>query len=213
MTRRPGRGAARGHVTHAVGSDDRHDTAPRPRYGPPVRRILVLVALILAFVQSTAFADPGDPGPGPFRRTTPRASLERDAGGLVVGIPNGRAWGIESGLHPLYGAGPLTIRLAVDDPDVAEAFVRVAYYARLDARTRQLETHDSPFVRVGEDRLVTVELAPPARAVAYRVRVLGRLVPGAARSRGDAIRVRPGEPAAERGRGRPSLTRLEADLP
>jgi hypothetical protein len=107
----------------------------------------------------------------------------------------------------------VTIRLAVDDPDVAEAFVRVAYYARLDARTRQLETHDSPFVRVGEDRLVTVELEPPPRAVAYRVRVLGRLVAGAARSRGDSIRVRAGEPAVERGRGRPSLTRLEADLP
>lgn len=184
-----------------------------------MRRILVLAALSLALVQSTASADPGDPadpsdaGPGPFRRTTPRASFERDAGGLVVGIPNGRAWGIQSELHPIDGAGPVTIRLAVDDPDVAEAFVRVAYYARLDARTRQLETRDSPFVRVGEDRLVTVELAPPARAVAYRVRVLGRLVPRAARSRDDAIRVRPGEPAAERGRGRPSLTRLEADLP
>jgi len=184
-----------------------------------VRRILVFVALALA-LHSTAFADPGDPrgpgdpyGPGPFRRTTPRASLERDAGGLIVGIPNGRAWGIESELRPIVGADRVTIRLAVDDPDVAEAFVRVAYYARLDARTRQLETRDSPFVRVGEDRLVTVELEPPPRAVAYRVRILGRLVAGAARSRSDSIRVSRGEPAAERGRGRPSLTRLEADLP
>jgi len=180
----------------------------------------MLVVFALGLLHSTAFADPGDPGdpgtangPGPFRRTTPRASFERDAGGLVIGIPNGRAWGIESELHPIDGAGRVTIRLAVEDPDVAEAFVRVAYYARLDARTRQLETRDSPFVRVGEDRSVTVELEPPARAVAYRVRVLGRLVAGAGRSRDDAIRVRPGEPAAERGRGRPSLTRLEADLP
>src|SRR5207237_10449319 len=111
-------------------------------------------------------------------------------GGRGIGSPNGRAWGVQSELDPIDGTGRVTIRLAVEDPDVAEAFVRVAYYARLDARTRQLETRDSPFVRVGEDRLVTVELEPPARAVAYRVRRLGRLLPGAVRSRGDAIRVR-----------------------
>jgi hypothetical protein len=178
------------------------------------RAVLFLALLGLALLESAAFADPGGPDlPGPFRRTTPRGSLGRDAGGLIVGIPGGRAWGIESGLLPLGDGGPVTLVLAVDDPDVAEAFVRVAYYARANARSRQLATRDSLFVRVGEDRRIAVELAPPAGAVAYRVRVLGRLVPGAVASRVDAIRVRPDPLPAERGRPRPSLTRLEADLP
>jgi hypothetical protein len=68
-------------------------------------------------------------------------------------------------------------------------------------------------VRVGEDRRITVELDPPAGAVAYRVRVLGRLVAGAPRSRADAIHVGWGSRPGERGRPRPSLTRLEIDLP
>ena len=151
--------------------------------------------------------------PGPFRRTTPRAFLGHEVGGLIVGIPTGRAWGIESGLRPLDGAGRVALAVAVDDPDVAEAFVRVAYYARGDARSRQLATRDSPFVHVGEDRRIVVELDPPPGAVAYRVRVLGRLVAGGMLSRADAIRVRSDVGAADRGRPRPALTRLETDLP
>ncbi len=166
--------------------------------------IVVIAALLLS--ASIAVADTG-----PFRRTTPRASFDRDAGGLIVGIPSGRAWGIESGLAPLDGATEPRLVLAVDDPDVAEAFVRIAYYARGDARSRQLATWDSPFVRVGEDRRIVIDLVPPPGAVAYRLRVLGRLIAGAARSGSDAIHVRSDGPAAERGRPRPSLTRLETD--
>ncbi|HEY8730837.1 MAG TPA: hypothetical protein VIN69_02530 [Candidatus Limnocylindria bacterium] len=176
---------------------------------------LVLVGLMLS--ASAAFADPGAPADprdlGRFRRTTPRGSLDRDAGGLIIGIPGGRAWGIESGLVPLDGASRVSVVLAVDDPDVVEAFVRVAYYSRADARTRQLATRDSPFVRVGESRRITVELVPPPGAIAYRVRVLGRLVAGGQRSRADAIHLRPDPAPAERGRPRPSATRLETDLP
>jgi hypothetical protein len=176
------------------------------RYGAAVRGVVLLfVPAVLILFGSPVLADTG-----PFRRTTPRASLDRDAGGLVVGIPSGRAWGIESGLEPLDGSGVLRLVLSVDDPDVAEAFVRIAYYARGDARSRQLATQDSPFVRVGEDRRIVVVLAPPRGAVAYRVRVLGRLVAGASLSRRDAIRARP-DAAGERGRPRPSLTRLETD--
>lgn len=171
---------------------------------------LVIVALLLS--ASSALADPGDPL-GRFRRTSPRAALDRDAGGLVIGIPSGRAWGIESVLLPLDGAGRVTLVLAVDDPDVSEAFVRVAYYARADACSRQLATSDSPFVRVGDDRRIVIELDPPPGAVAYRVRVLGRLVAGAVLSRVDAIHVRPDPAPGERGRQRPPLTRLETDLP
>jgi len=177
------------------------------RYGAPVRRSLLLIA-VLALV---GFGAPALADTGPFRRTTPRGSLDRDAGGLVIGIPSGRAWGIESGLTPLDGSGTLRLVLAVDDPDVAEAFVRIAYYARGDARSRQLVTQDSPFVRVGEDRRIVIELAPPQGAVAYRARVLGRLVAGATVSRRDAIHARPDDAPAERARPRPSLTRLETD--
>jgi hypothetical protein len=174
-----------------------------------MRLSLLLVPLGLVLGAAVASADPGDTGP--FRRTTPRASFDRDAGGLIVGIPSGRAWGIESGLRPLAGTGAVRLVLAVDDPDIAEAFVRVAYYARGDARSRQLETQDSPFVRVGEDRRIVIDLAPPEGAVAYRIRVLGRLVAGAPYSRSDAIRAHPDDAPSERGRPRPSLTRLETD--
>ena len=203
-------------ATPVTGLRDRtEDTTRRPdlTYGPPVRRpALLVVPLALALLGSSALADPGDGGDlGPFRRTTPRGSLERDTGGLIVGIPSGRAWGIESDLVPLDGAAVVTLVLAVDDPEISEAFVRVAYYARADARSRQLATRDSPYVRVGEDRRITVELAPPPGAIAYRVRVLGRLVAGAVLSRIDAIHVHPDPTPADRGRARPSLTRLEPD--
>jgi hypothetical protein len=111
----------------------------------------------------------------------------------------------------LDGTGALRLAVAVDDPDVAEAFLRIAYYARGDARSRQLAPQDSPFVRVGEDRRIVIDLAPPLGVLAYRVRVLGRLVAGAARSRNDAIHAHQDGAPAERGRPRPALTRLETD--
>lgn len=174
-------------------------------------RLVPLGSVILLLAASTsASADPG----GPYRRTTPRGLLDQDTGGLVIGIPAGRAWGAEGRLRALDGSagGPrVTVDLAVDDPDVAEAFVRVAYYGRADQRSRQLATVDSPYVRVGADRRVTIQLEPPPGAVAYRIRVLGRLVTGAVISRGDGIRARwAGEPA-EQGSRRPSLTRLLTD--
>lgn len=175
-----------------------------------MRRLLIAaVALACAVNVSIASADPGDGGG--FRRTTPRASFDHDAAGLLLGIPGGRAWGIESTLRPIGPGERVAVSLAVDDPDIAEAFIRVAYYARSDARSRQLATQDSPLVRVGEDRRLAIELDPPVGAVAYRVRVLGRLAADAARSRADAIRVRWPPGAADRGDPRPSLTRLETD--
>ena len=173
-----------------------------------------LIALFVLFAASPASADPG----GPFRRTTPRGLLDQGTGGLVIGIPAGRAWGVESQLRPVpvdpsAGVTRVTVDLEVDDPDVAEAFVRIAYYALADQRSRQLATVDSPFVRVGAGRRVTVELDPPPGAVAYRVRVLGRLAAGAAISRADAIRARWTGGPTEQAPRRPSLTRLLHDLP
>lgn len=145
---------------------------------------LLSVALLLSFANAAA-ADDGDLR---FRRTTPRAVLTDGMGAVVIGIPGGRAWGIESGLRPLPPAGTvLVVRLTVSDESVKEAFVRVAYYASSSRRTRQLAITDSPLVAASVRALVAVELDPPAGAVAYRVRVLGRVESGSERSSGDAI--------------------------
>lgn len=179
-----------------------------------MRRIAVLVAALLAILGGAASADPGDGGAPaaavPFRRTTPRADVVRAGDWTLLGIPGGRAWGLESGLHPLDGPSWVTVELAVVDPEVREAFLRVAYYARGDARSRQLAISDSPLVTVAAGpagAAVTIRLDPPPGAVAYRLRLLGRLFGRELRTAAGAIRVRwggGGTPAD----GRPLLTRL-----
>ena len=74
---------------------------------------LVLLLLIVAVAPAAADDDRTD-----FRRTTPRASLEEHAGTLTLGVPSGRAWGIESELRPLPPERALAVRLEVRD-DVA----------------------------------------------------------------------------------------------
>ena len=125
-----------------------------------------------------------------FRRTTPRASLEEDAGTFTLGVPSGRAWGIESELRPLPPERALAVRLSVADDEVREAFARVAYYASATGRPRQIAVVDSEDVAAGEGRLLFVALDPPPGAVAYRVRILARLRAGVERSRDDAIQAR-----------------------
>ena len=125
-----------------------------------------------------------------FRRTTPRASLQDEAGALALGVPSGRAWGIQSELRALPPEGAIAVRLSVSDNDVREAFARIAYYASATGRPRQIAVADSEAVGAGEGRVLFVPLDPPPGAVAYRVRVLARLHPGAERSRDDAIRAR-----------------------
>jgi len=144
--------------------------------------------MLIAFAAlfgGAASADEGDPR---FRRTTPRGSLAADGTALVIGVPGGRAWGIESELMALP-SGPTTIvaRLHVDDASVREAFVRVAYYASASARTRQLATSDSAPVNAGDRGVVALALDPPPGAVAYRIRVLARLYDPLGASASDAI--------------------------
>ena len=170
-----------------------------------------LLFLALAVLAAVAAAVPASADPGSFRRTTPRASLTDDGGELVLGIPASRAWGIESALRPLpppAARSPITVVLGVSDPDVTGAFVRIAYYARADARSRQLAIQDSDEVRAGVGARLMVVLDPPVGAVAYRVRVLGRLAAGTTVSHADAIRARWVGGAVERGRERPAFTRL-----
>jgi hypothetical protein len=152
-----------------------------------MRRIFALALVLLATVVAPAAADDDPPR---FRRTTPRASLEEDAGGVTLGVPSGRAWGIESELRALPPEGALAVRLSVPDDEVREAFARIAYYAGAKGRPRQIAVADSEAVRAGEGRVLFVPLDPPPGAVAYRVRVLARLRPGAERSRVDAIHAR-----------------------
>lgn len=168
-----------------------------------MRRSLVLSLALLILAASPAAAEDG----WRFRRTTPRAALEEAADRLAFGVPSGRAWGIESALRRLpVRARAVSLVLAVTDPSVREAFVRVAYYARADVRSRQIAVSDSIHITPGDPLRVTVELAPPEDAVAYRVRVLARLVPGTLASAADAIAVTD----AALVRPRPSYTRLRA---
>lgn len=147
---------------------------------------VVLSAVLTLAQAASAYAD-DDRG---FHRTTPRGALDVSDGVLVIGIPGGRAWGIESDLRPLPVAGTIVVRLAVEDPGVREAFVRVAYYGSTRARSRQLSVSDSSPVQPGARVLVAVPLDPPAGAVAYRVRVLARLADPSGRSRESAVRAR-----------------------
>ena len=151
-------------------------------------RTLSLALVLLAVIGAPAAAD--DDRPPHFRRTTPRASLDEDAGSITLGVPSGRAWGIESELRALPPEGALAVRLSVSDDDVREAFARIAYYASTTGRPRQIAVADSEAVGAGEGRVLFVPLDPPPGAVAYRVRVLARLHGGAERSRDDAIHAR-----------------------
>ena len=149
-----------------------------------------LLALVFA-ISSWCLAGTASADDSTFHRTTPRAAFDGGGAALVIGVPGGRAWGIESDLRALPPTGTsVYVRLTVSDDAVREAFVRVAYYASAETRTRQLATSDSAPVSVGRPVLVAVPFDPPPGAVAYRVRVLARLVDPAARSADDAITAR-----------------------
>jgi hypothetical protein len=152
-----------------------------------VRRALLAVVTFALLIASgsTARADDDDQH---FRLTTPRGSLTVAGDALVIGIPGGRAWGIESGLRALPAPGTrLLATLAVRDDAVREAFLRVAYYATATGRSRQVAIVDSAPVTAGAKTMVGVAIEPPRGAVAYRVRVLARLREPGARSADDAV--------------------------
>src|SRR5688500_608985 len=105
-----------------------------------VKSLLKLLTLLALTASLTGASVPASADDEPrFRRTTPRAVLASGPGLVELGIPGGRAWGAESGLlrAPRH-AGRVTLTLAVIDPSVREAFVRVAWYPRLGQRSRQI---------------------------------------------------------------------------
>jgi hypothetical protein len=167
-----------------------------------------IVVLLLLAASAPGFAD-DEPR---FRRTTPRGAFERDGATLIVGIPGGRAWGIESQLRALPAGGALRVTLEVDDPSVREAFVRVAYYDRATGRPRQIAIADGAVIHDRERATAVIPLEPPPGAVAYRVRVLGRLIGADLRSSRDAVRARIGDGRVRDAEPRP-YSRLRAEVP
>ncbi len=149
---------------------------------PPLVALLCAVALLGP--GTIALADDG----WSFRLTTPRGDMTEVDDDLLVAIPYGRAWGIAGGLVRLPEPGAtVSAEIAVTDDRVREAFLRVAYYERGVGRPRQIDTTDSQLVHAGASTLVSIALDPPLGARWYRVRVLGRLVPGVTTSSRGAI--------------------------
>ena len=150
----------------------------------------VIAGLFAAFVVVAALCVVASADGPPYRRTTPRGSFGSDGPELLVGVPGGRAWGIESDLVavPQERSG-LRATIEVSDPEIREAFVRIAWYDKMTGRPRQFALTDARYVRSGETATLELTLDPPAGAVAYRVRVLARLREPHALSATDAIRV------------------------
>ena len=149
-----------------------------------------LAAVLFAFaaIAMLDLSASADGGP-PYRRTTPRGSFGTDGPELLVGVPGGRAWGIESALIPVpVERSGFRATIEVSDPEVREAFVRVAWYDRATGRPRQFALTDASFVHSGETTTVEVALDPPPGAVAYRLRVLARLRAPELLSASDAVR-------------------------
>jgi hypothetical protein len=151
-----------------------------------VRKLIASAAC--ALLLAAAIPASADDGP-PFRRTTPRGSFGRDGPALVVGVPGGRAWGIESALVPVPpGRSAFLATIEVVDPEVREAFVRIAWYDRATGRPRQFALTDARLVGAGDTATLEIALDPPPGAVAYRLRVLARLRAPDAISSADAVR-------------------------
>lgn len=177
-------------------------------FNGPMRKLVLAVALLLVVAAPAAADDDMR-----FRRTTPRAPLAVSGDELLFGVPAGRAWGLESRLVRIGRDGAtVALDLAVSDPAIREGFVRIAWYTRDEGRPRQIAIEDAPAVRSGIERRIVVRLEPPDGAIAFRMRVLARLGPGATLSREDAIGVSRLRLDAW-DRRRPALTRLLADSP
>lgn len=105
----------------------------------------LLCALGVAAVLSVVVSADGGP---PYRRTTPRGSFGTDGPELVVGVPGGRAWGIESALIPVSDERTgLRVTVEVSDPEIREAFIRIAWYDQATGRPRQFALTDARYVR------------------------------------------------------------------
>src|SRR3989442_15779406 len=102
-------------------------------------KIVTSLLCALGVLTALALSASADDGP-PYRRTTPRGSFGADGPELLVGVPGGRAWGIESALIPVpEGQTGFRTTVEVSNPEAREAFVRVAWYDRASGRPRQFQ--------------------------------------------------------------------------
>ncbi len=152
-----------------------------------MRVTVTLLAASLVF--AIALPASADDGWG-FRLTTPRGGMVEEGDDLLIAIPGGRAWGITSGLQRLPEDGGVVIAdIEVRDDRVREAFLRLAYYDRAIGRPRQTVIVDSAPVRAGQRSILEVRIEAPPGAIAYRIRILGRLEPGGAAQAAAAIAI------------------------
>lgn len=168
----------------------------------------VLAAAVVALTLVPVAPASADDGWG-FRLTSPRGDLVDDGDEFLLAIPAGRAWGITSGLRLLPDPGTVvSVEIDVRDPAVREAFLRIAYYERASGRPRQVQVADSVAVPFGERELVQLAIQPPPGAVAFRLRVLGRLAGDEGRSASGGIVAGDLVVAGGRGPGEVRRTRL-----
>jgi len=125
-----------------------------------------------------------------FRRFGRDAAFARARGAIHLSPRGPRYAGMQSALRPLP-TDPSEVRLTIEvhDPLVRDASVRVAYYALASGRPRQRSVVTAPPVFAGRRTRLAVPLSPPGDVVAFRLRVLGRLVPGATAAAPDAVHV------------------------
>ena len=177
------------HERATTSHELRTDTDSRAGYGVAMSKIVATVVALIGALAILGLSASADGGP-PYRRTTPRGSFGADGPELVVGVPGGRAWGIESALIPVPDERTgFRATVEVGDPLVREAFVRIAWYDQATKRPRQFALTDARFVGAGETATLEVALDPPPGAVAYRLRVLARLRAPEALSTPNAVRV------------------------
>lgn len=143
---------------------------------------LLLAAVALSLAPERALADDAFR----WRRTTPRAIVEQVDATLSLRVPGGRAWGVESAPSPVNPSSSYRVRVAFDVPSDADAnaFLRLAFYARPDARGRQRARSDSARVGRGISAERSVDFVAPSWARAVKLRLLVR-------------RPTPSEPASE----------------
>ena len=88
------------HECATASHELRTDTRAFADYVSRVRKTGATVLFVVAAMAVLSLSSSAEGGP-PYRRTTPRGSFGADGPELLVGVPGGRAWGIESALLPV----------------------------------------------------------------------------------------------------------------
>ncbi len=132
-----------------------------------------LLAVVLVLLGVAAQAAAADDGRTHFRRTTPRASLEEEAGTFTLGVPSGRAWSATGRPRQIAivdseavaaGEGRLLF-VALDPPPGAVAY-RIRVLARLRAGSER-----------SQDAAIQARVSLVDRAATHFGSLFSRLLP------------------------------------